>query len=194
MAKSPETSSKSKPPAARKAPAAAPAPAVDAAGPALATLDRDADGQRFTGVIVFTHVVTTGKMGCLTHCPLHEVPLMRRKLEAMGQTCTIEQEWPKDRPRERGISNAYLAEEYARLQARYRFKANSGAEVDAMADIYGPAHNGRLIAVIRKMHLAYVAAVRKAGGDVNLRAEDLEKIAQLAMPEGDFIDADTAAE
>lgn len=170
-----------------KEPSAAPT-AVPEQNPGTA-VPRKVD-EKPVAVGVFIHADSSGKNGCLNAPPIHEVILLRRKLEAFGEHLTLDPSWPERTTRERAYTVAMLNDEYARLRQRYVFVNDGGTQIDLLADVYGPAHNGRLVSVMRKMHLAFVRlekACEKEGRTI--RVDELEAIVDLAKPEGDFVEA-----
>ena len=84
-----------------------------------------------------------------------------------------------------------LNEEHERLTNRFSYPGADGKTINLMADVYGPPHQGRLLAVIRRIHLAGRAMAKLlAEQNRKLSAEDLTELVKLADPEADFADAD----
>lgn len=137
---------------------------------------------------VYIHAFSSGSCASLEAVPLHEVPLMRRKLETFGESLTVSTDWPDFVPRERTVTAAQLREEHNRLQEKYRFKGNDGQDYDLVQDLYGPAHQGRLVAVMRKQAAAWKKAVQESGSD-NLDIETINDLVLIADPESDYIDS-----
>lgn len=159
-----------------------PAPAQDAA--------RDADAAPQGPVVarkVFIHAFSSGPRASLEAVPLHEIPLMKRKLEVFGELLTLSEDWPDFVPHEREVTALGLREEHTRLREKYTFKGNDGQQYDLVQDVYGPAHQGRLVAVMRRQAKAWGEAVRAAGTE-SLPIDVLKELVQLADPEADFIE------
>lgn len=120
--------------------------ALQPAAPAArkASADRNAAPPVPVATKVFIHAVSSGPRGALAAVPLHEIPLLRRKLQAFGESLTLVGEWPKNHPRERPLMRADLEDEYKRLQEAYVFTPpDSSDKVDLVADFFGPFQGGR---------------------------------------------------
>lgn len=162
------------------------APSAASSGPAEAAA-APVERKRIVAVAIFVHGVTSGKQGGLVAPRLHEVPLMRRKLELLQERLELLADWPDDKAREREFDAGDLAEEWKRLKERYTFIGNDDKQYDLMTEIYGQAHEGRLVAVMRRMHDGLRAKLKAKGG--KLLVEDLEELVALALPEADFIES-----
>lgn len=140
---------------------------------------------------VYTHAQTSGERAALAVVPLHEMPLLRRKVTALGgNNVELVTEWPDHVMRIQPVSLAQLNDEYARLVEVYTYDAPSGKadgeQINLMMDFYGPAHQGRLLAVMRRLEDAFRAKMEELGPGKLPSKEDLEEIVALAEPDHDF--------
>lgn len=169
-----------------RAPKSKPAPETKPAA-----IQADSEDAAPTGPVVarkvYIHAFSSGPRASLEAVPLHEIPLMKRKLEVFGEHLTISADWPDFVPHEREVTALGLREEHTRLREKYTFKGNDGQQYDLVQDVYGPAHQGRLVAVMRRQAKAWGEAVRAAGTE-SLPIEVLQELVQLADPEADFIE------
>ena len=139
---------------------------------------------------VFATVTTSGPRGKLNLVALHEIPLLRRKLQLQaGDSVELLGQWPAHVDRIRARTAAALNDEYARLLGLYRFEKPDGREgevTDLVMDLYGPAHQGRLVAVMRRQEEAWRTLADELGLDGEPSAEQLEALVALAEPEADY--------
>lgn len=172
-------------------PAAAPVASTTGADllPSGRSRHEDIDSAPKVATEVFVHAESTGPTGAIEPFPLHEIPLLKRKLEIQGSDMRLSSDWPEFAPRERSITGAELKALYDRLRARYTFKGNDEQVYDLVMDFYGPLHQGRLLKVMRAQHAAWRKASAAAHGEP-LTIEALAELAELANPEADTIDAD----
>lgn len=140
---------------------------------------------------VFINAFTSGQRASMDAFPVHEIPLLRRKVEAFGETLTLGLDWPEYVPRERGLTAPQMREEYTRLKDKYTFLGNDGQPYDLVTDVYGSQVQGRLFQVMRKQERAW-RELSKKGSPLTL--EDWNDIVKIADPESDFIDTDIPVE
>lgn len=119
-----------------------------------AKADRVVDPGAPVATKVFIHVVSSGARGSLALIPLHEVPLLRRKLQAFGESLQLLGEYPEHLPRERPVMRAELQTEYDRLTSIYVFTPpDSNDPVNLVVDLFGPFQGGRyLVEAMNAVH------------------------------------------
>ncbi|MFW6340821.1 MAG: hypothetical protein ACOC0Q_08135 [Wenzhouxiangella sp.] len=140
---------------------------------------------------IWVTVVTDGDRPAMETLGLHEVVLARRKLQMHSCSLRLMGEWPEAVERLQPLGAADLTEEYARLQARYTYDRPDGREgetVDLVMDVYGPAHQRRLLTVMRRIEEAWREMEATLEEDQEPPEEYLRAIADLADPDSDFAD------
>jgi hypothetical protein len=181
------------PPARPSAPAASAAPAASEPRSLRARLKDVPDTLPVIATKVYCNVISSGPRASLLAMPLHEIPLARRKLEILREGLKIDPSWPEGMDRHRGMTAPDLASEYERLRRTYVFADGDDEQrkFDLVSDLYGRPHEGRLVAIIRRMHAAYeklrVEHRDDEDGEPWPEAE-WESIVRLAAPEQDFVD------
>lgn len=136
-------------------------------------------------------LVSTGARGKLDAIPLHEVPLLMRKLrlqEPAGETPRVMAEFPEHRDRRKPLTMPQLRAEYARLVDRYSFDkpgSHNGETTNLVADFYG---NG--LGVLRSSMLRLEAGLRQIrqdlGEDETISDEQMQELVKLADEEFDM--------
>jgi hypothetical protein len=117
--------------------------------------------------VVFAQVESTGKHSALTAMALHEAVLARQAVEATGENLIVRNDWPDFAVAVR-VATRQVRDEYARLLRTY------GKEL--MVAVYGQPHEGRLRAVMLRIHQAFQLEHKPAD------------IIRLGDAEGDFIE------
>lgn len=136
-------------------------------------------------------LVSTGPRGKLDAIPLHEVPLLRRKLqlqEPAAETPRVLAEFPEHLDRVRGKNLVQLREEYARLVERYSFdkpNSNNGEQVNLVADFYGSNLTNLRTAMIR-LEQGYQQIHADLGPEDQMSDEQMEELVALADPDFDL--------
>ena len=132
------------------------------------------------GTVVYVLCHSNGVRGALDMRPLHELLLLRRKLEAFGGELTIKVEYPEDSSRERPLTPPGLRAMYDRLTKEYSFKGNNDQDYNLVMDVFGPPSQRRLIEVIRQTHKEYIALLKRGKP---ITVDDLIQLAAIADPE-----------
>lgn len=137
--------------------------------------------------VVFA-IVSTGAKGKIDIVPLHEVPLLRRKIalqEPASETPKVLAEYPSHLDRVRGKTMLDLRSEYARLIDRYKFEkpnGREGEEVNLVADFYGTGL-GQLRATMLRIEQGWKQIKAGVGEDQEPSDEQLEELVTLADPD-----------
>lgn len=172
-----------------KNPAPTDAPKPDSPAP-KATSRRPEDAPHVVRKVFILVHTTGGNRAALADVPLHEVPLLRKKIPALGgNELKVLGEWPATADRIRGLNATQLREEYEVLRDRYTYDKPGGREgdqVDLMMDVYGPLNQGRLVTVMRRLEKAWVEMERGLEDGKQPTEEQIEEILALAEPEHDF--------
>lgn len=152
---------------------------------------------------VFILAHTSGERAALADVALHEIPLLRRKIPLLGgNDLKVLGEWPENVDRVRNLTSEMVREEYTTLENRYTFDKPGGREgeqVNLLGDVYGPLTSGRLIAVMRRLEVAWRKMMAQVPEGEEPTEDAIEDVLKLAEPEHDFgaladIDADITAE
>jgi hypothetical protein len=158
-------------------------------------------GKRPIAFRVFAWCASTGPRAAPECLSIHEIALAKRRAEAQGERIELlpdfhdGKDWiDRERPvtaeannDERFNGSISLMEEHQRLTDRYTFPGANGQTINLVADVYGPPHQGRLLAVLRRIHIAgrkLDERLRKDGR--KLTSEDLSELVALADPEADL--------
>lgn len=180
---------------ASRAAAPAPAPEEDPSPPEAVMEEGDED-QVDQPCKVLCHVSAVGERGAMKLYPLHEVPLMRRKLQAeANQRIELETDWPEGLARERQFRRGELYFEYHRLHDYYEVEGERGQIRNLVDEVYGTFQAGGLLAAVDAMYAKYLE-VSQEKDDTELTVEDLMRILAAGDPEfgrehQDVIDAES---
>jgi len=160
---------------------------------ATAVLDPEADVPvveqpvRHVAHSVFVVVNSTGKRGGQTDVPMHEVPLLRRKLKALGEDLNVIR-LSDEHIRVRGETMESVQAIYGRLRGLYTFLPEGhkeGDEVDLVSSIYGNERDGlkSLAITMRALHRGYetLSSTLKRGKGPTV--EDLDHVIHANGPE-----------
>jgi hypothetical protein len=130
-------------------------------------------------------IVSTGQRGKIDTIPLHEVPLLRRKIqlqEPAAETPKVLAEFPEHLDRYRPKKMADLRAEHARLVERYTFDkpaSNNGEQINLVADFYGSNLTNLRNAMVRlEQGMRQIAGALK--DDEALSDEQMEELVALA--------------
>lgn len=139
-----------------------------------------------------------GNRSSLADVPLHEVPLLRKKVPGTGGSeLKVLGEWPPTAERFRGLTAAQLRDEYETLRTRYTYDKPGGREgesVDLMMDFYGPFNQRRLYDVMRRLEKAWREMMRDVADGDQPTPEQIEEVLALAQPEGDMVALEDAVD
>lgn len=136
-------------------------------------------------------IVSTGARGKIDAIPLHEVPLLRRKIqlqEPAAETPRVLAEFPEHLDRLRPKTLVQLREEYARLVERYSFdkpNSNNGEQVNLVADFYGGGLANLRTAMIR-LEQGFRQITGDLGPEDQLSDEQMEELVAVADPDFDL--------
>ena len=136
-------------------------------------------------------LVSTGSKGKLDTLPLHEIPLLRRKIllqEPSSEVPKVLAEFPEHLDRLRPKTAPELREEYQRLSDRYVFEkpnSNNGEMVNLLADFYGNGLAGMRSAMLR-LEQGYRQIKSALGPDEVISDDQMEELAAIADPDFDI--------
>lgn len=137
-------------------------------------------------VYVLAAIKTRG--GKINHFPLHEIPLLRRKvrMQMPGSSVEVLAEWPDvPMPRERFLNAQQLRDEYDRLVGWYKFTRPGGRdsdEVNLVSDLYGNGLGGLRDAMTR-LYRGWKQIQSSLGVDEQLSDEQMDELVKLADPD-----------
>lgn len=146
-------------------------------------------------------LVTTGLKGKIDHIPLHEIPLLRRKLfmqDGVSEKPLVLAEWQDIAlERARPMTSIDVREEYKRLLGIYKFEkpGSDGEEINVLAEFYGTKIR-ELVDVMNRLYRGYKQLNRDLAANETLSDEQLEELVNLADPdfEYDFVNNDMSAD
>lgn len=153
---------------------------------------------------VFVMLDVSGSTGGTSTLPIHEVPLLRKKVKDIGKGASavfaVEERnrpaWIYKRdefgnltdveavPRVKGMTIAGLRDEFARLTRKYKYQITDGKFADAFTDIYSDQR--RLSESIKRMADRYLQLSKDRTRILTI--DEWESIAAIASPEADVID------
>lgn len=135
---------------------------------------------------VFANVNTTGRHASMTSVPIHEIPLMQKKLQLVGENLEILADWPAHQLREVALTKTEVLDERVRLERHYIFAPRESEHADLVADFYGSG-NKRLVEVMRRIHERFVEIEKKRQEQgIALTAGDLQELARIVDPDSDI--------
>jgi hypothetical protein len=156
--------------------------------------------------IVYVVMQVTGSTGGTCTVPLHEVPLLRKKIrDIKGESADFALDernkpgWPKvkDRdtgaltdvdliPRVKGMTIHGFADEWKRLSGKYqKYQIKENVHGDALGDIYGT--QSRLAEVMRKQFELFK---KLSAADHELSVDEWKQIERLASPATELLELD----
>lgn len=139
-------------------------------------------------------MVSTGARGKIDFVPVHEVPLLRRKIAAIepaAEKPTILADWPGDHlPRTRGLTRVGVEAEITRLRALYVIDKPNGRDgevLDLIAETYGTgqAMKRQLLQSMAQVHAGWLEISGSLGQDEAVSDEQVTELVGLADPDWD---------
>jgi hypothetical protein len=137
-------------------------------------------------VPIFVNYHGEGSRGKNGHCPIHELPLLRRRYALTGDTLTIDSDWLPGCARFQTWNADQLEEAKIRLKQNFGSVRHGEKDFDLLTEVYGPGATG-LAAAMKRVYDRY-REILDAGDEPNI--DELKELESLATNGHEAIEID----